>query len=115
MVRPEIVLVVSAFTVKIRTALLPLIVRRFVPGPVMVVLSVIAGSTEASVIVPVTVNAITSSPPAALASRIACRNEPEPESSVLVAVKVAPWVRAKANPQSNATRVARAEFFTDHL
>ena len=115
MVRLEMVLVVPASTVNTRTVLFPLIVRRFVPGPVMVVLSVIAGSTEASVIVPVPVKVITSSPLAALASRIACRNEPEPESSVLVAVKVAPWVRAKANPQSNATRDARSEFFTDHL
>ena len=115
MVRLEIVLVVAASTVNTRTVLLPLIVRRFVPGPVMVVLSAIAGSAETSVIVPATVKEIESSPPAAFASRIAWRKEPEPESSVLVTVRIAAGVVAAANPQSNATRDARVDFFTGHL
>jgi hypothetical protein len=88
-VRPEIAAFAPAFTVNTCTALLPLIVSRFVPGPAIVMLVVIAGSGEARVIVPLNVNVIVLFPPAAFASNMACRNESDPESAVVITVKVA--------------------------
>ena len=58
--------------------------------PSIVRLSVIAGSVVRGVIVwtplPGMSNAIVSAPPLALASRIACRSDPAPLSSVVVTV-----------------------------
>jgi hypothetical protein len=84
MVRPAIMTDEPAFAVKTCTELLPLTISRFVPSPAIVVLAVIAGSAEASVIVPLHVNVIVLAPPAALASKMACRKEPAPESAVVV-------------------------------
>ncbi len=97
MVTPEIVFVVPVEKAKTLTAWSPLIVSRFVPGPVMVVLSVIGGKGEASVIVPVTMKEMVSSPLAPLASRMACLNDPGPESPVAVTSIIAPWVLPSAS------------------
>ena len=84
MVIPEIVFVVPVEKAKTLTTWSPLIVSRLVPGPVKVVLSVIGGKGEASVIVPVTMKEIVSSPLVPFASMMACRNDPEPESPIAV-------------------------------
>ena len=95
-VRPEMVLVVPALNEKTWTALLPLTVSWFVPGPAISVLSVTVGSDEESMVVPVVVKTMVSSPDAALASKMACRSEPGPESDVEVTVKVAAGALASA-------------------
>jgi len=112
MVRPEIVLVVPVLKENIWTALLPLIVRWFVPGPAITVLSVTVGSGEESTIVPLMVKTMVSSPGVALASDIAWRSDPGPESPVEVTVKVTAWVVATARPRSN-TEMALNLIFAD--
>ena len=98
--------VVSSWNVNIWTALLPLMVRRFVPGPVIVVLSVTAGKGAASVTVPEIVKSMVSSPTVTLESRMDCRNEPAPASAVVVTVKVAAGVReAKPSQAKNSNPV----------
>ena len=88
-VRPLRVFVVPLFIVNTRTRLFPLIVSRLEPGPVIEMLAASAGKAEANVTVPVVFKKIISPPPLALASRIASRREPAPESKVLVTENVA--------------------------
>ena len=109
-VRPEIVFVVPAFIVNTWTALLPLIVNRFVPGPEMVVLSVTGGNAEARVIVPLTVKLIVSSPFVALASSIACRSEPTPASLVVVTLKMVAFAVPIATTKTPANKALRFIF-----
>src|SRR5215475_7640091 len=64
---------------------------------------------------PLTLNAIVSMPAAALASRIAWRSDPGPESFVLVTVNVAPSAAlearsSSATPYDQDVHVSRAEF-----
>lgn len=56
------------------------VVPSIITPPVMV------GSDDANVIVPLTLNLIVSTPARALASKIACLNEPAPLSFVLVTI-----------------------------
>jgi hypothetical protein len=93
---PLIDVISPVLIVNIRTALPPLTVSRFAPGPVIVKESPVAGLmviTEASVIVcgelNVASNTIVSEPAAAFESRTACRRLPAPVLAVLVTVKVA--------------------------
>ena len=64
-------------------------VSKFVPGPKIVVLAVIGGKADKRVIVPVALEKVIAPPPLVLASRIACLNEPAPESELFVTKKVA--------------------------
>ena len=77
------------FTEKTREVLLPLNLSDFAPGPVMLILLVMVGSWDKSVMVPVTFEKTMSPLETALASRIACRSDPDPESEVLETKKVA--------------------------
>ena len=90
MVRPESAFVVPPLKENALTALLPLIISQFVPGPAMTVLSVTCGRGEARVIVPLVVKRMVSLPGLLLAATIACRSDPGPESLVVVTVKLAP-------------------------
>ena len=65
--RPEKTFVVPAFTEKIGTELFPLIVKKFAPGPLILMLLAIGGKGAARVIVPVTVKSIVLLPGAELA------------------------------------------------
>jgi hypothetical protein len=60
---------------------------------------------------PVTPKAIVSRPAAALASRIAWRSEPAPESLVLVTVKVAASIEADASARPRRRRMAQSSPF----
>jgi hypothetical protein len=71
-----------------------------------VLVSVIGGSAEASVIVPVIAKVTVSSSVVALASWIACRREPAPASFVVVTVKVAACVVAMARTETTTEEMS---------
>ena len=77
--------------------------------PSIVVGPVICGRAEAGTIVwtpePTMLNSIVSAPPAALASMMACRREPAPESLTLVTVKVAAPEMPETAPRTIETSV----------
>ena len=85
----------------------PLIVRLAAPGPSIVSASVTVGRLLPSVIVPVTAKVIVSAPGTALASRIAWRSDPGPESLVVVTLKLVAWTGA-AETSAIATATATA-------
>ena len=103
-VSPKMVFVTPALNENTCTELLPLTVRRFVPGPAMITLEVIGGSGEASAIVPLVLNTMVLPPGVALASRIAWRSDPGPELSVVETVRVVASVVANARPKKVANR-----------
>jgi len=82
-------LVVPLRIMKTRTPLFPLTVSKLAPGPFNTMLSVISGRGDERTIVPVAVISTVSSPGMALASRIACLSDPDPDSEVVETVSVA--------------------------
>jgi hypothetical protein len=93
-----LMLIVPAEAKKTRYKPSPLTVELPEPSPVIVTDSVIAGSALSNVMVPAAAasKVIVLAPPSALASMIACRSDPAPESAVLVTVNCAPAVEAQS-------------------
>src|SRR5262249_33273842 len=105
MVRPVTEAVTPPETPRTRSAWLPLTVSRADPGPVTVRSSVIVICPVVSLMVPLTpeLNAITSAPGFALASRMAWRNDPAPASRRLETVYVLGNARS-SNSSSRGTK-----------
>src|SRR5271165_6861242 len=74
-----------------RHVLLPLMDNRLSPGPMMLILAARSGRYDWSRMVPVTFANVTVPPPALLALISAWRNDPAPESAVVV---TAYWLKA---------------------
>jgi hypothetical protein len=99
--KPTRVLLLPAVIVKIRTRPPPLMEMKFVPGPRIIVFAVIAGRSLDRKIVPLTFENRIVPPSAAFTSKIACRNEPGPVSSVFVT-----WMVSAAGSGTARLRIA---------
>jgi hypothetical protein len=87
-VNPEIIPVTPLLIEKMEYLSWPQIVSEELPGPMMYVFWLIPGKELCSVISPLTLKNVICPPPWALALKIACLKDPDPESEVVVTTYV---------------------------